>query len=68
MKLLVADDEAVIRRGILSLDWRSIGIDEVFSVSNGEEARELLLTASIDIVIFDIQKKVSDFYIISGPE
>ncbi len=27
MKLLIADDEAVISRGILSLDWKSIGID-----------------------------------------
>lgn len=55
MKLLIADDEAVIRRGILSLDWKSIGIDEVFSVSNGEEARELLLAVPVDIVIFDIR-------------
>lgn len=55
MKLLIADDEVVIRNGLLSLDWKSIGIEEVFSVSNGDEARELLMSVPIDIVIFDIQ-------------
>ena len=32
MNLLIADDEAVIRRGLLSLDWKSIGITDVYSV------------------------------------
>lgn len=55
MKLLIADDEMVIRKGMVSLDWKSIGMDEVFSVSNGDEARELLMTVPVDIVIFDIR-------------
>lgn len=55
MRMLIADDEAVIRQGLVSLDWKSIGIDEVFSVSNGEEARELLQAVPVDIVIFDIR-------------
>lgn len=55
MKLLIADDEAVIRKGLVSLNWESIGIEEVFSVSNGDEARDLLMKVSVDIVIFDIR-------------
>ena len=55
MNLLIADDEAVIRRGLLSLDWKSIGITDVYSVANGVEAKELLLSTSIDLVIFDYQ-------------
>lgn len=55
MKLLIADDEALIRKGLLSLDWNSIGIDEVYSVSNGDEAWNLISTEQIDIVIFDIR-------------
>lgn len=55
MRLLIADDELVLRRGLLSLDWDSIGISEVFSASNGIEAKELLLSTAIDIVIFDIR-------------
>ena len=55
MTLLIADDELLIRSGLLSLDWKSIGITEVYSVSNGTEARELLLSTDVDIVIFDIR-------------
>ena len=55
MKLLIADDESVIRKGLLSLDWKSIGIEEVFAAGNGEEAREILLSQPVDIGIFDIR-------------
>lgn len=55
MNLLIADDELVIRRGLLSLDWSSIGITDVYSASNGTEVRELLLSDTIDLAIFDIR-------------
>ena len=55
MNLLIADDELMIRKGILRLDWASAGIDEVYCVNNGEEAKELLLTTPIDIGLFDIR-------------
>lgn len=55
MKLLIADDEVVIRKGLVSLDWKSIGMEEIYSVSNGDEARDLLMKVPVDIVIFDIQ-------------
>lgn len=52
---MIADDEMVIRRGLQSLDWASIGISDVYTVQNGVEARELLLATPIDLVIFDIK-------------
>ena len=55
MKMLIADDESIIRKGLLSLDWNSIGIEEVFAAGNGEEARKVLLEENIDIGIFDIR-------------
>lgn len=55
MRLLIADDEAVIRRGLSGLDWASIGIDEVYSACNGEEAREIMLSRPVDVGIFDIK-------------
>lgn len=55
MNLLIADDEMVIRHGLRSLDWTSIGVSEVYTVQNGMEARELLLSTPIDLVIFDIK-------------
>ena len=59
MNLLIADDEAVIRRGLLSLDWKSIGITDVYSVANGVEAKELLLSTSIDLVFLISECPVS---------
>ena len=55
MRLLIADDESVIRKGLLSLDWTSIGIEEVLSASNGAEAKRILLSQPVDIGIFDIR-------------
>ena len=55
MNLLIADDEMVIRHGLRSLDWMSIGVSEIYTVQNGMEARELLLSTPIDLVIFDIK-------------
>ena len=55
MKLLIADDEAVIRHGLMSLDWNEIGITEIYSAVNGIEAKELLANEDIDIVISDIR-------------
>lgn len=55
MTLLIADDELLIRRGLQSLDWASIGVTEVYTVQNGVEARELLLSTPIDLVIADVK-------------
>lgn len=55
MKLLIADDELIIRRGLESLNWKSIGIDEVVTVSNGLEAKESLMSSAIDLAILDVK-------------
>ncbi|MDD3218154.1 MAG: response regulator [Lachnospiraceae bacterium] len=55
MNLLIADDELVIRKGMQSLDWKSIGLEEIYTAQNGAEAKELLLSCPIDLVIFDIR-------------
>lgn len=55
MKMLIADDESVIRKGLLSLDWKRIGIEEVMAAGNGEEAKKILLSDSVDIGLFDIR-------------
>ena len=35
MKLLIADDEQIIRNGLLSLPWKDIGVEEVYQAENG---------------------------------
>lgn len=60
MRLLIADDEWIIRRGLASLEWKSVGIQEVFLASDGLEAKQLLQTKQIDVVISDIRMPEMD--------
>ncbi len=55
MKLLIADDEVLIRKGLLSLPWDSIGITEVCFAENGIETKNILLENHIDILLSDIR-------------
>ena len=55
MQLLIADDEYIIREGLKSLDWASIGISSVLSAGTGIEAQRILNENSIDIAILDIR-------------
>lgn len=54
-KILIVDDEPLMRRGIKSLvDFKELNIDEVFEASNGEEALETFKNTKIDLVLCDI--------------
>ena len=60
-KLLIADDESIIRKGIKNLiDFESLEIDQVFEAENGKEAVDLALKNKIDIVIMDINMPIVD--------
>lgn len=55
MKLLVVDDEAIIRQGILcSIDWNNLNI-AAYEASNGMIAYEMILKEKFDIVLLDIK-------------
>lgn len=54
-KLLIADDEPLIRRGIKKLiDFESLKIDEIYEAQNGKEVVEIVAQNTIDIVLLDI--------------
>lgn len=55
MRLLIADDERIIRNGLRSLPWESVGIQEVLEAENGLAAKNILLAEKIDILISDIK-------------
>lgn len=55
MRLLIADDEKIIARGLLQLDWNSIGIQEVRAVDNGVDALQVLSQYNPHIVLTDIK-------------
>lgn len=55
MKLLIVDDEPIIRRGIKSLvDFEALGIETVLEAADGEQAFEIFQEALPDIVLADI--------------
>ncbi|GFZ85235.1 hypothetical protein GCM10008018_34050 [Paenibacillus marchantiophytorum] len=56
IQLLIVDDEAhVVDRLHATIDWASLGIEQIFKAYSGQEALELLEQFSIDIVLTDIQ-------------
>ena len=60
VKLLICDDEKIIREGLASLDWNTRGIEVVGTAKNGEVAFELFQKMLPDIVISDIKMPTKD--------
>lgn len=61
MKLLLADDEWIIRDGIANkIDWSSLNIDIVGAVENGMEALTILKRECVDILVTDIHMPLMD--------
>ncbi|MFB9277335.1 helix-turn-helix domain-containing protein [Cohnella cellulosilytica] len=55
-KVMIADDEPIIRDGLKSfIDWSSLGCEIVAIADNGLQARSLLNTLPVDIVLADIR-------------
>lgn len=54
-KLLIVDDEPLVRRGIKSLvDFSKLNISEVYEAANGEEAKEIFSKKSPHLILADI--------------
>lgn len=56
IKVLVVDDEAIVRKGIvLETDWNSLNCMVVGEASNGEEGLEAIEKCKPDLIICDIK-------------
>ena len=56
MKLLIVDDEELTRTGVISsIDWQSIGIEEVLQADDGLNGIEAARTHQPDIVLCDVR-------------
>lgn len=56
MKVLIADDEAMIREGLkYIINWEELGFTVCKEASNGEEALKDILTLKPDLVLLDIR-------------
>lgn len=60
-KVLIADDEPIIREGIRdSVNWESLDLVIAAEAEDGEEALELALEHSIDILLVDLNMPIMD--------
>lgn len=55
MKLLIVDDEMVIRQGLVLLSWAKAGITQVQTADNGVEALRLISEYCPDVILTDIK-------------
>lgn len=58
--LLIADDEAPIRKGLMSLDWGAADVRVLAEADNGMDAVELLQSEMVDVVLSDIRMPGKD--------
>ena len=60
-KLLLVDDDTIVRYGIrYSIPWDSIGIEEIYEASNGQQGLKVFQEKKPDIVLTDIKMPVQD--------
>lgn len=60
-KVLLADDEEIIRMGISTLiPWDQLNLELVYIAENGQKALNYILTHTVDIIITDIRMPVMD--------
>lgn len=56
MNILVVDDQRYVVEGICAaMDWKPLGIDQVFQAFSGSRAMELVKDNTVDILITDIE-------------
>ncbi len=56
MKLLIVDDEELTRTGLVSsIDWKSLGIREVYQADDGLHGLEMARTYQPDIILCDVR-------------
>ena len=60
IKVVVADDHAIVRRGIIAVLNATDGIEVVGEAENGEQAVDLSRRLMPDMVIMDLQMPVMD--------
>lgn len=58
-KLLIADDEHVIREGLRDIiDWNSLGFQPVAAYEDGQQVINYLKNDSVDVIITDIRMNI----------
>ena len=71
MRVLIADDHAIVRQGLKALIEKEPGMKVIAEAQNGEQAVEIAREQSPDIIVMDITiikaiNKLTNFFIISS--
>ncbi|MCX7711776.1 MAG: response regulator [Clostridia bacterium] len=53
--MIIADDELIIRQGLMSIPWNEYGIEVLGAASNGEEALSMVQSIHPQILLTDIR-------------
>ena len=60
IKLLICDDEKIIREGLSSLEWQQHDVEVIGTAKNGIEALEIISKIPPDIIISDVRMPQKD--------
>lgn len=61
MKMLIVEDEEILlERLVKTIEWKEIGIKTVYAAQNGDDAKRILDSDDIDIVLTDIKMPLMD--------
>lgn len=67
MKILIVDDQWVILEGLKErVEWKKLGVEEIFLANSVAEARGILAINAIDIVITDIEMPIEDGMVLAS--
>ncbi|MBU3199937.1 response regulator [Clostridium estertheticum] len=58
--LIIADDEFIIRQGLMSFKWEIFGFKVIGSASDGEEVLNIMKNKPTDLLVTDIQMPIID--------
>ena len=59
-KLLIVEDEWIIRKSLEKIDWQSIGVDEIISAENGRDGIEKARVKRPQVILADINMPFVD--------
>ncbi len=60
-KVIIADDEPIIREGLReAVDWHALGLEVIAEAEDGEEALELAIRHEADIMLVDLNMPIKN--------
>ncbi|TXK80036.1 response regulator [Paenibacillus sp. N3.4] len=55
VRMIIADDEPMMRKGLQTLEWREMGFEVIGIAENGLQAYEMIAALQPDLILTDIR-------------